>query len=153
MTAGHLFSPPPAVWGKAAEKAYQDTLIDPRDGLLIILGYATNHCYPLQTKHGWRTGTTAKGWPDIIAVRQHFVLAVEVKGFDVKGRPTPFQPGQVEWLELFAEIPTGRAWVLRPTDDWDQTVQWCRHPEDGPRRFGYDPILDRVSPIGTSTRR
>ncbi|MES1975848.1 MAG: hypothetical protein V4472_25600 [Pseudomonadota bacterium] len=131
MTA-RLFSVPDH-YGKAAEKAYQQTV----QKALTTFGWRWNHCYPLRTEHGWRTGTTEKGWPDLTCFRRGYVLGVEIKGFDAKGHPTPFQPGQIEWLEEFAAIPTGRAWVLRPTDHWPDTVEWLRAPETAPRRFGY----------------
>lgn len=103
-------------------------------------GYAVNHVFPMKTSDGsWRTGTTAKGWPDWMAVRGRYILALELKGFSAAGVGTPFKPGQIEWLEKFAGIPTGRAWVLRPTDPFDEIVQMIRFPQDAPRRYGYTP--------------
>ena len=106
---------------------------------LAIFHWDAMHVFPLRTKHGWRTPTTSKGFPDILALRQSFVLAIEVKGFSADGRPTPFQEGQIEWLERFAAIPTGRAWVLRPTDDFDQIARWLATPSTAPQIFGWSP--------------
>jgi hypothetical protein len=134
---------PPSARGREAEKAWQATLFDPKKGLFPSLRWATNHTYQLKTESGaWRTSTTALGWPDWTCLREEYILAVEVKGFDRNGRPTPFQPHQKEWLQRFARIPTGRAWVLRPTDSMDDIVEWARHPADAPRTYGWEPDAD-----------
>jgi hypothetical protein len=117
------------------ESEFQKLLVE----TLTVFHWDTMHVYPLRTKHGWRTPTTAKGWPDLVGLRQTFILAIEVKGFDSRGKPTPFQEGQIEWLARFAAIPTGRAWVLRPTDDLSQIARWLATPATAPGTYGWDP--------------
>lgn len=140
-----LFSLGPDVKGKAAEKAWQKTL----EETLTTFGWKWMHVYPMMDRNGmWRTptsGTLAKGWVDHICFRREYVLGIEVKGYDARGRPTAFQPGQVECLETIAALTTGRAWVLRPTDDHRTIVEWLRYPQDAPVTFGWSEA-DRVPP-------
>ena len=136
MSQRRLFPPAGAsTWGKAAEKEYQKTV----EGALTTLGYEWNHVYPLRTEHGWRTGTTTKGWPDLTAIRGRFILAIEMKGYDRNGRATEFTEGQKDWLGRFSHLAGGRAWVFRPTDDWAETQEMLRHPENAPRVYGWAP--------------
>lgn len=53
---------------------------------------------------------------------------------------------QIEWLERFAQIPTGRAWILRPTADWASIVKWMARPAESPRRFGWGEYFDDAPP-------
>jgi Holliday junction resolvase len=80
----------------------------------------------------WMTGTSAPGWPDLTAMRGAYLLAIEVKG--PAGR---VDPQQVVWLDRFATLPYGRAWVLKPRDDWDMVVRWIGSPGESPRRYGF----------------
>lgn len=128
-----MVKPPPI-----GEKAWQSTLVS----TLEAFGYEVNHNYPLRTKHGWRTGSTAKGWPDLTALRGSWLLAIEVKD-----DATPFQEGQIEWLARFALLRCARALVLRPRDDWPTIVEWIRRPHTAPLCYGV-PLdeLDELDP-------
>jgi hypothetical protein len=119
-----------------AEKAYQDTLV----GLLEMFGYVTEHSYPLMTKQGfWRTGSTLKGKPDLIAVRPPRLLAIEVKV-----PPNRIEPEQRCVLSLYAAIPCARAWLVTPTDPpWADLQQWVRHPRAAPVAYGFE-VMDPV---------
>jgi hypothetical protein len=119
---------------RIGEKAFQGQVID----LLTVMGWSYNHCYALRTEHGWRTGYTAVGFPDLCCFRGEYIVGIEVKGFSSRGDAGRLTPQQVGWLQRFAEIPTGRAWLLTPLDpDFDRLVDWVRHPADAPRRYGY----------------
>jgi hypothetical protein len=110
--------------------------------LLNTFGWAHNHVFPLQTSNGWRTGYTAVGWPDDVALRGEYILAVELKGFAARGDRGRLGPRQIEWLDRFARLPTGRAWVLDPIDPpFDALVGWVRYPGSAPRTFGYPSAL------------
>lgn len=113
----------------ADETAWQKVLIEGFEHF----GYAIQRVYKMPTGDGrFVTSTTAKGWPDLTAFRDEWVIGCEVKGIT-----TEIKPGQPEWLERFASIPTGRGWMLRPTVDWDDVVRWMRNPLSAPRRFGW----------------
>jgi len=134
----------PQMPAKASEKDYQDVVV----GMAVkILHWESHHVYPLTDSRGnWRTptsGTMAKGFPDWIFIREDWQVAVEFKGFSADGKPTPTQPGQERCLDLLARGPQHRAWMLRPTDDWDLTVSWFRHPWTAPRTYGYESALGR----------
>lgn len=115
------------------EREFQNTLVS----LLELFGYVVEHTYPLLTKQGfWRTGSTLKGKPDLIALRPPRLLAIEVKG--PTGR---LEPAQRAVLSLYAEIPSARAWVVSPTAPaWADVQSWIRRPKDAPRAFGFDPM-------------
>lgn len=85
----------------------------------------------------WTTSTSAKGWPDLVALRGPWLVAIEVKT-DV-GKITP---EQIEWLHRFSLLAGGRAWVIRPGDDWDTIVGWLRNPADAPRCHGWQSPID-----------
>lgn len=100
-------------------------------------GWTVNHIGRARTAKGdWVTPTTSSGWPDLIAVKAHNLLAVEVKD-----RRRPVEAEQVAWLLLFATIPTARAWVLRPTDDWQAVAAWIKDPDHAPVMHGFDPTM------------
>jgi hypothetical protein len=131
------------------EREFQKTLV----GVLELFGYQVNHTYPLRTEHGWRTGTTAIGWPDLTAVRPPRLLVIEVKG-----EHTPLEEAQRAWLSLFAGIPCARAWVLRPTDPpWPDVQAWIRRPKEAPRVYGFDltpdPLLALANVRAEKARR
>ena len=110
------------------ERAYQQTIVE----LLEATGWAVCHVYPLQTKHGWRTGTTAKGWPDLVATRGPYIIAVEVKSDTGKATPD-----QLDWLARFAALDSGRAWLVDPSLNIQDLAKWVQHPADAPRRAGF----------------
>lgn len=113
----------------ATEKEFQSQLVD----LLQTFGWTVQHVYSLATKHGYRTGTTSAGWPDLVAVRRDIILAIEVKG-----PRTPVEQAQLAWLDRFARVSSARAWLLRPdTAPFDALVRWVRHPRDAPRIVGW----------------
>jgi len=93
-------------------------------------GWHTMSVMPQRTRYGWRSGVTTIGWPDILAVRDGWLLAIECKG-----NRTPIGPGQLEWLRCFAALPQGRAWILRPRDNWGQICEWIRDPAKSPRTY------------------
>jgi hypothetical protein len=102
--------------------------------------YRWNHVYRMQSAKGrWMTSTTAVGWPDIVALRPPYIIAIECKGVT-----TPIEPAQYPWLVTFSELPTGRAWVLRPQDDWQRIANWLHDPETAPRIAGWRPELASV---------
>lgn len=116
------------------EREFQRTLV----GVLELFGYEVNHTYPLRTQHGWRTGTTAIGWPDLTALRPPRQLAIEVKG-----EHTPLEEPQRAWLSLHALIPCNRAWVIRPNDPpWPDVQAWIRRPKLAPQSYGF-VLLDQ----------
>lgn len=115
------------------EREFQNTLVS----LLEMFGYVTEHTYPLLTKQGfWRTGSTLKGKPDLIALRPPRLLAIEVKG--PTGR---LEPAQRAVLSIYAAVPSARAWVVTPTDPpWADVQAWVRRPKDAPAAWGFDPL-------------
>lgn len=125
----------------ATEKDWQRTLVEGFEHF----GWAVQHVYLMPTKNGgYRTSTTAVGWPDLVCLRREWVVACEVKGIR-----TAVGPGQIEWLERFAEIPTGRAWMLRPQCDWQAIVRWMAYPLQAPRRFGWgEHTVAHVDDVG-----
>lgn len=119
----------PATDGAPTEREYQEQLTD----LLTVLQWRWFHIYPLQTAHGWRTPTTAKGIPDVIAVRGAYTVAIEVKSD--RGA---VGAEQLVWLRDWSYLAGGRAWLLRPRDDFQTIVGWLRNPADAPRVHGFD---------------
>lgn len=112
------------------EKEWQRTLID----TLEFFGWAVNHMRPAMNQQGdWRTAYSAPGWPDLVALRGQWLIAIEVKG-----ETTRVQRNQREWLGRFAQLRGGRAWILRPQDSWDSIVHWIRHPEEAPKAYGFE---------------
>lgn len=117
------------------ERELQNTLVE----LLEMFGYVTEHSYPLLTRPRggppvWRTGSTLKGKPDLIALRPPRLLAIEVKS--ESGR---LEPEQRAVLSLYAAIPSARAWVVSPRDpEWDDVVAWVRRPKLAPVAHGFE---------------
>ena len=110
------------------EKQFQHTITEG----LTYCGWAYNHVFRSQMKDGrWRTTTTAKGFPDLQAVKPGFILVIEVKAD--KGR---FEPGQEKWLAMFHDAGA-LSWCLRPRDSWEDIASWIQHPERAPSRFGW----------------
>lgn len=114
------------------EREFQTTLVS----VLEVFGYVVEHTYPLRTQHGWRTGSTLKGKPDLIALRPPRLLAIEVKG-----EHTVLEEPQRAVLSLYAEIPSCRAWVIRPNDPpWPVVQEWIRRPYPAPAVHGFEPM-------------
>ena len=113
---------------RVPEREFQATIVE----LLDATGYATSHCYPLRTKHGWRTGNTAVGWPDLVCLRGDAIIAIEVKSD--QGRP---KPEQIEWLDRFAALDSGHGWLIAPHVDFQRLARWLQHPRLAPVTFGY----------------
>jgi hypothetical protein len=117
----------------AREKDWQRTLVEGFE----FFKYTVNHVRPGRTGKGeWVTPTTSKGFPDLLCLRGEWLIACEVKGLK-----TLVETEQIEWLERFAQLPTGRAWILRPTANWGDIVRWMARPADAPRRFGWGEHL------------
>lgn len=110
------------------ERQFQAMIVE----LMEATGWASCHTYPLQTKHGWRTGTTAKGWPDLVALRGEHLVAIEVKSDT--GRP---KPEQIEWLARFASLGCGMAWLVTPSLDTQLLASWLQYPHRAPPRYGF----------------
>ena len=127
---------------RVTEKEYLGQVTD----LLTVLGWRHQHLYPLQTaKQGWRTGCTSPGFPDLLCVRQTYLVAAELKGYSARGDAGRLDPAQARWLEAFAAIPTGRAWLLRPTDPPFATlVEWLRNPREAPKVYGWQGASDSL---------
>jgi hypothetical protein len=122
-----LFPVPPVL----SERTWQSILQD----ALTREGWAYNHVFRMKSAKGrWMTSTTAVGWPDLLAVRGPHILAIEVKA--AKG---VIGPHQLEWLERFAAIPTGFAWILSPKDSWQEIANWLHDPSKAPKVHGFSP--------------
>jgi len=114
------------------EKLFQAKLV----AALHTRGYAVDHTYALRTDDGsWRTGSTLKGKPDLLAIRKPRVLAIEVKAADGRLRPE-----QLAVLSMWSEIPSARAWVLDPSVPWELILSWIDNSMDAPRAFGFTPM-------------
>lgn len=111
------------------EREYQRTIVD----LLGATGWEHSHTYPLRTQHGWRTGTTAVGWPDLVALRGPWIVAIEVKSDT--GRATT---QQLDWLRRFAALDSGLAWLVAPSLDIQTLARWLQYPQLAPAVHGYD---------------
>ena len=66
------------------------------------------------TYHTWRSDHSAKGFPDLIAVRDGCLLAIEVKR-----ESGVLSAAQQDWLRAFQAIPGCQAFCWRPSD-WEQ---------------------------------
>jgi hypothetical protein len=113
------------------EKAFQGTLVD----ALTLRRYVVDHTYPLRTRDGWRTGSTLKGKPDLIALRPPWELAIEVKFED-----GTLAEEQRAVLSLYAQLPHARAWVIRSTMPFEMVVGWITDPAEAPRVHGFQPM-------------
>ena len=113
------------------EAAFQGLVTDALD----LLGYVWDHTYPLRTRDGWRTGSTLKGKPDLIALRPPIELAIELKA-----EGGVLAPEQRAVLSLYAQLPHARAWVLRSNMPWPMITGWLQAPQDAPRVHGFEPM-------------
>lgn len=128
------------------ERDWQNTLV----AALQAFGYVVDHTFPLRTKHGWRSGSTLPGKPDLTALRPPRALAIECKT-DVG----VLEDQQRAVLTLWSLIPCARAWVLRPRDPWDEIQAWMRRPAQAPQVYGFDPMdqLDAYRMVATARQR
>jgi hypothetical protein len=118
-----------------AELAFQHTV----DEALRLRGCVTMHCYPLMTRHGWRTGTTLAGWPDLYA----FYPAGWALFIEVKRPPNKLEAEQRAVLSLAARQPQARVWVVTPDDPpWETLLDWIKDPEAAPPVYGFEPVDD-----------
>lgn len=123
----------------AGSEGYRGALSD----LMRLSGFAVVHFRPAQNRRGqWSTPleADAEGWPDLVGLLPPHVVAIEVK----RDREDP-TPEQLRWLSLFAELPGGFAWALRPRDGIDRPRAWLRAlrthgpaTAEPPKTFGWD---------------
>ena len=126
-----------------SEKEYQDAIV----ARLKDCDYLVNHTYRLKTDSGaWRTSTTLKGMPDLMAVGRGHTLWIEVK---TAGGAVSAE--QLVILDTFARVETNRCWLVRPTDDLQSLADWIERPANAPRRFGFDEATLQ-SALRNSTR-
>jgi hypothetical protein len=90
---------------------------------------------------------TAKGWPDIQATKDGFLLIAELK----KVRQYP-KPEQRVWLEAFHLVSSVLVWVSRPSDPWDEVEGWLRYPETAPLVFGWEPATDKAARLANKRK-
>jgi hypothetical protein len=84
---------------------------------LDLCGWSWIHHRPARRAHGkWETptqGSSAKGWPDVFAVRGRRAIALELK--TATGRVTA---EQTDWLEKLRLVGV-EAHLIRLPQDWD----------------------------------
>ena len=123
-----LFKPPAPMTERRWQTAIQDSL--KREG------FRYQHVYRSKLADGtFRTTTVAVGWPDLVAFKDIYVVAIECK----KNRLSKATPQQLSWLETFRRIPTGYAWVLSADDDWQQIANWLHDLTKAPKVHGWEP--------------
>lgn len=90
----------------------ESELLDAVVGVAHLYGWRCAHFRPAKTAHGWRTPVQfdAKGWPDLVLVRGHRMIAAELKSDS--GHVTAEQE---QWLADFAGAGL-EAYVWRPGD-------------------------------------
>ena len=117
------------------ERAFQQAFV----ALLEAHRYVVDHTYPLRTSGGqWRTGSTLKGKPDLLALRPPWMLAIELKA---KGGTLAEVQRAV--LSVFAAMPQARAWVLYETAPTRMLTTWIAEPEAAPATHGFE-VMDLV---------
>ena len=116
------------------ERAFQATFTQALD----VRGWVWDHTYPLRTRDGWRTGSTLKGKPDLMAIRPPWELAIELKADN-----GTLAEEQRAVLSLYAQLPHARAWVIRPAMPWTMVDGWLADPEGAPRVHGFVPMSRR----------
>lgn len=99
------------------ERVSEDELTKSVLSLLALYGWRAIHQKPARLPNGRIvtaiSGPSAKGWPDIFAVRETRALAVELK---VGGRKP--RPEQMEWLTALNAIDGIEAYFWDDRD-WD----------------------------------
>jgi hypothetical protein len=116
------------------EKVFQQGFV----ALLEAHRYVVDHTYPLRTRDGWRTGSTLKGKPDLLALRPPWLLAIELKA-----EGGTLAEVQRAVLSVFAGLPMARAWVLRETAPTRMLQTWIAEPEAAPAVHGFE-VMDLV---------
>jgi len=103
--------------------------------LASLLGWESVHFRPAMTKHGWRTagsGSMAKGWPDLVLVRERDrrLIFAELKAS--KQKATPEQHRVLEVLRSIEHYPTPLDEALRqkPPIAHPSIQVFLWHPED-----------------------
>lgn len=92
---------------RVPEAGLQRAVID----LAKLTGWLVHHTRPAQTKRGWRTPIQGDvGFPDLVLVKGHRVLFVELKS--KRGRVTPDQEA---WIMALA-LAGANIHVWRPVD-------------------------------------
>jgi hypothetical protein len=129
---GQLFPTQP----KLTEKEWQKKLIK----RLVKEHWAYQHIYRSKMHDGtWRTTTSAVGWPDLVALRDEWLLIIENKNPD---RNLKVGPAQQLWLDRFALLPFSLVWVLDSTrTDWQDLANWLHRPDLAPRIHGWRPSM------------
>lgn len=89
------------------ETPFMDSVIE----ALTLTGWK---CY-----HPWRSDNSAKGFPDITAVRGSLLLFIETKGIGKNGRRGTVSQEQQEWLASLTMIPNVVAFAMWP-DQWEK---------------------------------
>lgn len=114
------------------ERELQRKLVE----LLHEFQWSTMHVRPvLDANSGqWVTTTSARGWPDVTALRGPWLLVVECKG--ERGKLTPHQ---LDWLRRFLRLPCALVWVVSPHSDLSQIASWLAFPEEAARVLGWSP--------------
>jgi hypothetical protein len=90
----------------------------------------------------------AKGFPDLLALRDGHLLVIEVK---TEGEYP--DRDQRKWLELFHQMEGALVWVCRPSDDWADLVRWLQRPESAPAVHGWEPAADKAARQAASAAR
>lgn len=128
----------------APERAFQQDMV----ALLEAHRYMVEHTYPLRTRDGWRTGSTLKGKPDLIAIAPPWLLAIELKAKD--GTLAEVQRAV---LSVYAALPMTRAWVLKETAPTAMLHRWVTDPEAAPAVHGFEPMdLPRARQVIAASR-
>ena len=116
------------------ERAFQQVVVV----LLVAHRDVVDHTYPLRTSSGWRTGSTLKGKPDLLALRPPWLLAIELKA-----QGGTLAEVQRAVLSVFAALPMTRAWVLKETAPTRMLTTWIADPEAAPATHGFE-VMDLV---------
>lgn len=84
----------------------EDQFLRDVGALLTLNGWRWCHFRPARRKHGrWETAIVGdKGFPDIVAVRPHRLLFIELKGIGKDGRRGQLTPDQEEWIALLEAV-------------------------------------------------
>ena len=122
-----------AILNTVTEAQLQDTVT----GLMDIYKWTWVHHRPARRKNGDYvnavSGSGAKGWPDLFAVRGSDAIAWELK--TQRGKVSP---EQTQWIGQLDLVPGVNARVIRPSD-----LDWCE------MHLKYDPIQDTLTSNST----
>lgn len=92
-----------------------DAAISERQFQAQIVQLAKLHGW--MVSHSWLSVHSAAGWPDVIAVKDGRMLAIELKS--ERGKLTEAQEG---WLDALSEVPGVQTAVFKP-HDWAEIVR------------------------------